>query len=114
MSFSEIICTDVDDFWDLRDPRNPLRKGFSNSEKFVFRGQIDASGWNLVPSAYRKETNPSVLAENESSPTSDMQVYNEWHILKTFVNQCDITGIRVPRDTHTDWYELFEDDKFTE
>ncbi len=49
---------------------------------------------------------------SENNPTTDMQIYNEWNILKTFVNQCDITGIRVPRDTHSDRSELFAEDNF--
>ena len=114
MSFSEITYDSADDFWEILDPRNPLGKGLDDSRRYVFRGQVDAEDWHLIPSAYRPSTNPSYLIEDEKNPTTDMQVYNEWKILKSFVEQCDITGIRVPRDTHIDRSVLFDEDKFQE
>ena len=112
MPYNEIICKDADAFWDYLDPRNPLGRGLDNSEQFIFRGQIDAQNWNLVPSSHRKETNPSFLIENENNPTADIQIYNEWSILKSFVEQCDMTGIKVPRETHSDRSKLFEEYNF--
>lgn len=111
MSFFEIECNDIDQFWEYLDPRNPLKQGYNTSRKLIYRGQANST-WDLQPAALRSNSNPSFLINNDESPTTETQVTNEWKVLSMFIEQCDNSGIKLPGDSKKLRDSLFSKERF--
>lgn len=81
MPYNEIQCKNADEFWDLLDPRNPLRLNLpiEESQKLIYRGQAN-SEWSLVPSSLRKFNNDKI-----SNKYAEEIVEIEFNNIKDFI-----------------------------
>jgi hypothetical protein len=91
----EKAASSAAEFWRLLSPENPV---FREPSVLLYRGQSNAT-WGLDPSILRSPENQLGVPKDKGGVPSDMQVFKEWVYLKSFVDHCDSSGLRVPNDS---------------
>jgi len=82
------------EFWDFIDPRNDIFRKQSNP---IFRGQR-CEEWGLIPSIFRGNT-PIEKLWGFKNVASDGFIFAEQSVVRTFLEQCDIQGLKVEGDS---------------
>ncbi len=94
--YIEKICKNLEVFWGLLSPEKTLKPNKCN---FIYRGQRN-SDWGLVPNVLRQGSNNPVKRMFGNIETGcRSQILAEFIILKEFVNQCDLLGLRIINDS---------------
>ena len=88
---------------DLWERLSPTKCAVNHRGRIIYRGHANAN-WRLIPTIVRPG-NVELLANIcGPTPTTDLQVALEYHMLARFVSHCDSVGISLPdvrRDTTT-------------
>lgn len=94
--YNHLECSNAQEFWEYLSPEKPLKKGQS---KFVYRGQGN-SEWALVPAILRKNFQDKIKCFwGKEKFSYDEQIRFEIVMLNNFVEQCDLTGLKIINDS---------------
>ena len=80
---------------DLWERLSPTKCAVNHRSRIIYRGHADAD-WRLIPTIVRPDTVKLLTYIWGPTPTADLQVTLEYHMLERFVSHCDSVGISLP------------------
>lgn len=94
---SPFNLTEFENAYDLWEALSPLKPIKPPPSEFIFRGQAEAN-WELKPSVAR-ENNPGLQRLRSQVVNVYDQIFLEMEILQSFVESCDLLGLKLPNDS---------------